>query len=353
MIFSIDNLKNLNENKDSVFNRDNDNIIVNEDSSFFIESLNMILEENRNFIANSILEAKKMTTLNVSNPSESLKVIANKLDTFILQVEKLLKKFESTMSKLGSRTTLMKSYSVKDFSSIKHTIKYKNTLSNYTNIGVYNSYTSYETQLNDIFSILLRNLEKFAKIKTSKDFGALYDQISKQKNPNIGDEYRSKILGKKYSINDDTDDNENFYDELKKYFTGDGDDSEIKGIEFTPERIKTKAKAFYSNSNMICVKKECREMIESSREFQKNINKLELDSYISLASNKQDWMNHSAKSAFDSIVNDALFKTQILCNVYLRYIAAKMEAAVKNRHQDIKVLKYILNHKDDEGGSKK
>ena len=106
---------------------------------------------------------------------------------------------------------------------------------------------------------------------------------------------------------------------------------------------------------MIAIKKECKEIISAANEIRSNIKKIKLDSYISLASNKQDWYSHSAKTTFDSIVNDALYRTQILCNVYLRYIAAKMEAAVNSRYQDIKVLKYILRHKDDEdkGGNKK
>ena len=353
MIFSIDNLKNLNESKiEEDYN--NRSIIVDEDSSFFLESLNMILEENKSD-AISMIISKKISSLAVANPSEALSIIDAKLEKFVFNIEKLLKKFEATMNRLGSRTSLMKSYTLKDFTSTKSTIKYPNTLCNYTNIGIYNQYSSFETQLSDIYSILIRNLEKFGKIKTSNDFDKLYSTISKDRDISIGDEYRSNILGKKYSINDDTNTNNNFYSELKKYFTGDGDESEFKGRELTPKLISSYAKIFYSNYNLIAIKKECKEIISAANEIRSNIKKIKLDSYISLASNKQDWYSHSAKTTFDSIVNDALYRTQILCNVYLRYIAAKMEAAVNSRYQDIKVLKYILRHKDDEdkGGNKK
>ena len=269
-------------------------------------------------------------------------------------MEKLLKKFESTMNKIGSRTSLAKNYTVKDFTSIKHTIKYNNTVSNYTNIGFYNAYSSYQTLIGDVYSILVHNLEKFGKIKTSNDFDKLYDNISKSRNINIGDEYRGKILGKKYEIDDSsTDTDKNYYDELKKYFTGDGDKSEYTLSELTPKIISLTAKSFYTNSNLQCIRKECKEIITAARDMQDKMKKLDLDSYITTANNKQDWYNHSAKSAFDSIVNDALFRTQILNQIYLKYIAAKMEAAVNSRYQDIKILKYILKHKNDkEGGNK-
>ena len=338
-----------------------ENIINDEDSSsfneslFFIEASNMILEETKSFIVDAILERK---SINVENPSEVLSVIDMKLEKFIIDMNKLSSKFEATMNRLGSRTILMKSYTAKDFSTLKRSIRYNGTICNYTNIGVYNAYTSYQTEIQDIYCMFIRNLQKFAKIKNSSDFDKLYDSISKQKNINIGDYYRSRILGKKYDINDsNTEDEHNFYDELKKYYTGDGDDPIVKNFDFTPKAIYNTAKAFYSNLYLLCIKKECREITTAAKEMQEKLKKVKLDDYITLASNKQDWYNHSAKSAFDSIINDTLFRTQILCQVYLKYIAAKMEAAVNERQQSIKILKYVLRHMDDnnntkEGGNK-
>lgn len=336
--FSIDNLKNLNENKS------NRNIIVNdEDSSFFIESLNMILTEAKNDARNMII-SKRITSLAVSNPSEAIAVIDHKLDKFISDIEKLLRKFETTMNRLGSKTSLVKSYTLKDFTSIKHPIKFGKTISNYTNIGIHNARTSLQTELSEIYSILLRNLEKFGKIKNLNDFDKLKDKISSEKDINIGDKYKSKVIARPY---DPDSDNVDFYDALKKYFTGDGDESEYNLEELVPKYISMIAKEFYSNSDLIMVKKECKELISNAKEMQSNLRKLDLDTYITTASNKQEWYNYSAYSTFYAIINNAIYNTQMLCNVYLKYIAAKMEAAINARTQDIKILKYVINHKDD------
>lgn len=352
MIFSVNNLKseNLNVNK-AIFDDRPSTTSIGEDSSFFIESLNMILEENKNFAIQRILEAKNSTkTLFINNPDESLKVIDTRLENFIFNLNKLLNKFTKVMNRIGARTSLVKDHTVKDFSSIKNRIEYKNTLYNYTNIGFYNTHGSYETSINDIFSILIQRLEKFSKIKSSNDFEKLYNTISKDKDLDIGDEYRATILGKRTNSNEDKekDSNEVFYSELRKFFCGDGDDSELESYSYDPKHIQMLAKSFYTNYNLKSITKEVNEMIKAAKNVQGQIKKLNLDDYISIASNKQDWYSHSAKCAFDSIVNDALYRTQILCNIYLRYIAAKMEAATKSREQDVKVLKYILKNKDKE-----
>lgn len=312
------------------------------DSSLFTESLRCVYEENVSFI-NMISEYN--TTLNegfISNKLKEhfkksiskfnpLKIIDSIISKFIEIMETLFNKFKSMLLYLFNESNTI-NLNRNKLKNLNKAIPISKDLHIYTNLRVDTAPTSYRNELETQSSILLRGLQEFRLIKRSDE---IYDKVNFLKDEvNVEESYFDSLRGRILGTSDGSITKDEFVGKLYNYFRNGGAVQSDTIIQ--PEEIINRLTQFDNYRRTLDqVNREKMNVTNVSRKVKNDINRLKLVDYIPAGLDATE----NATNLFNSIIQSSIVRIKNICDIYLHFYGAKMDALKEEFQQN----KYILN----------
>ena len=254
-------------------------------------------------------------------------IISKIIDAFIKILLRIWREFEAICMNLISKATNINKYKEK-LLNINIPIYYSEMHYNYSNTGRDTSATSFRNEMDSIFNDLTRVLDEFSKLKPNYNIGNEINKLKLESDIDdvFFDNMRGKILGSENLISA-----EDYGKALNNYFRSGGiliDDPEI-----TSEEIRKRAQSWVDfKSTYRSIKKDKIDMENCAKNIQKKINNMSSEDYIDNNIPQKDI------STFTYITFNYSRKIKEICNIFVMYFTAKMDAAKEEYSSNNKIL---------------
>ena len=298
-----------------------------EDKSFFFEALNLLLNENNESLMSKFLNSD--TVKDMSRKNQFIEIIVKVIELFMNQLDKLWNFFESALLNFLGKNEVIAMFKKKLLNN-ELDIKFGEKLCIYTNLDASVTYTSFKNELNAELSSFVQELESFNKFTTSSEIQYALENIKNEMKDS--DDYLNSVRDKVTGSYRTSVSKEEYADALYRYFrnqtvTNEGDDL------VTAEEIRKLAEEYFNRRKHIkIVKSEKANLNSDSKRIIKDIEKLKLSDYSKLELNSQ------IKSDFNSIVKTKVSRVKELCNIFLLFYSAKLDAVKDYYCQSSKIL---------------
>lgn len=305
--------------EDVIFESDND-------TSLYVEALSLILSENNNF--NFIIEEsfgdRLVNQLKRLDPTSILSTIVEK---FISILKALWNQFEALCIGILSKAGAIKRYK-NSILKLSEAITYNAPHYNYTNIREDKSRTDFDTEINARYDLFLSNLNSIKSLSSFGDIQSKIEDINTTFDDGVFyyDSLRGKIIGKETCVKD------NYAKELYKYFR-DGQSEPIEEDIISVDTIKTKLNNLETTKNTKAISKTRADVEKQANKMKAKYRSTKLTDYI--GNNEK---STEIESLYKKCIQLHITNTQEICNTYLQYYAAKLDAAKEEYSNDIKIL---------------
>ena len=304
-----------------------DVIFESEDNvSLFVETLDFIVNENVKysiFLYESFGDRLREQIKRIS-PNGILSTI---IDKFIDILKAIWNRFESLCMSILSKAGAIKRYS-SSIMKLSDPIMYRAPHYNYTNIREDKSRTNFDIEVNTTYNEFLNQLDCIKSMGSYGDIQSKIQEYNEKFNYGLSylDSLRGKILGKEICSQDE------FAKELYKYFRA-GQSTPIEEESISADRIKTMLSSLESKKNTKAISKTKSEIEKQAGKMKVKYKTTKLEEYIGNNDNSTDIV-----SVYKKCIENNITKTQSICNIYLQYYAAKLDAAKEEYSNDLHIL---------------
>ena len=297
-----------------------------DDKSLYEEALELLIQENTNY--NILLEKsfgqRLVDQLKKLSPSA---IVATIVEKFIDLLRAIWNQFEALCIGILGKSGAIKRYK-SSIMKLSKPLYYAAPHYDYTNIREDRSRTDFNTEMNSTYEDFIDALDCLRSLNTYGEMQSKIEEFNSRFDDGISyfDSLRGKILGRETCRQED------FAKELYKYFR-DGQSSPMEEEYISADRIKVMLTNIETIKNTKAIAKDKADIEKQANKFKAKFKATKIEDYVSNTDKPSEVVE-----LYKTCINNNINRVKEVCNTYLQYFAAKLDAAKEEYSNDLRIL---------------